>query len=127
VDQKQSLYQYYASEINLHMQLNASFMLHVCNYLFITRVAYICRMIWCSFDSNLWQCYSYGKNNITDFIVNDRKIVTLDIPILMTICYLLRTTFMDAKLSRLRRDVGRTTILMRHLNKITQLSLVSSV
>jgi hypothetical protein len=26
-------------------------------------------MIWCSFDSNLWWCCSYGKN-IVDFTVN---------------------------------------------------------
>jgi hypothetical protein len=33
--------------------MNGSFMLHVYNHLFITHVVYICRMIWCSFDSNL--------------------------------------------------------------------------
>jgi hypothetical protein len=47
-------------------------MLHVCNYLFITHATYICKMIWCSFDSNLWRCCSYEKN-IADFTVNVHK------------------------------------------------------
>jgi hypothetical protein len=31
-------------------------------------------MIWCSFDLNLRQCCSYGKNNIADFTVNVQEI-----------------------------------------------------
>jgi hypothetical protein len=69
VDWKQSLCQHYTGEVNLHMQLNGSFMLHVYNHLFITLAAYICKMICCSFDSHLRRCCSYEKN-IADFTIN---------------------------------------------------------
>jgi hypothetical protein len=70
VDRKQSLHQHYTGEVNLHLYLIGFFMLHVCNHIFITHATYICRMICCSFDSNLRRCYSYEKNIIVDFTVD---------------------------------------------------------